>query len=276
MMRTLVALFVTLALAGTALAVPPLVSPRGRKRAVPSQERPTARVPVGEDERPRTRKWQGTGRRLPAGVTPRSRLGGVPVTRTLVALFVTLVLAGTALADSAVQSQEGIAAREREAEEQRPHTWTWFGMGFESRRLRMGRSDDFPAAPYTGDNAYGGQAGGATHTAGAGPVAASVGSGPGAGPAAPTATRTGGSSFAGGAVTPATPFASRGGTAPAMPTAPRAAGPSFGGGGAAPALPATPGAGGPSFGAGGAGQAMPTAPGGAGGPAFGGGSGNGR
>jgi len=87
--------------------------------------------------------------------------------RTFIALFITLALAGAALAappavfppgkKPAAQQQKPETPK-KEAEEEKPETWTWFGMGFDSRRSRMGEDDDFPAAPRAGGSAFGGRA----------------------------------------------------------------------------------------------------------------------
>ena len=79
--------------------------------------------------------------------------------RTFIALFITLVLAGAALAAPPAVSPPGKkpAAQQpkqatpgKAAEDEKPDTWTWVGMGFESRRSRMGDGDDFPVTPRAG------------------------------------------------------------------------------------------------------------------------------
>lgn len=84
--------------------------------------------------------------------------------RTLIALFVTLARGGAALAappavsppakKPAAQQQKPDTPKQA-AEDAKPETWTWFGMGFDSRRSRMGEDDDFPAAPRAGGSAFG-------------------------------------------------------------------------------------------------------------------------
>jgi len=94
MIRTFIALFITLALAAAALAAPPAVSPPGKKSAA-------------QQEKPAATKDKASSRQQPS------------------------------------------------ADETKPDTWTWFGMGFESRRSRMG-DDDFHMAPRAGGSAFGG------------------------------------------------------------------------------------------------------------------------
>lgn len=84
--------------------------------------------------------------------------------RMFVALSITSVLTGAALAappaayppgatPAAQQQKQAIPGKT--AEDEKPDTWTWFGMGFESRRSRMGEDDDLPVTPRGGGSAFG-------------------------------------------------------------------------------------------------------------------------
>jgi hypothetical protein len=98
--------------------------------------------------------------------------------RTLIALGLLLGLAGAALAAPPAVAPPGkqLVGRSQEpapgpaARERRPDGWTWFGMGFESRRGRLGVDEDEPGygessadGRYSyGDNGGGDQAGSGT------------------------------------------------------------------------------------------------------------------
>ena len=210
--------------------------------------------------------------------------------RTLIALIVLLGLAGTALAAPPAVSPPGRkpggpaqdSAPGPVAKERQPESWTWFGMGFESRRARLGANDDFPAWTEDDETSLVHRATGAGY-AGASPAnQSSFGAGPASASPAPTEPGLGGSPYGGN---PGTSPASGGGAAavslsPAAaggggassggasvggasmgggasaPAAPRAVGSSFGSGSPAPApapTPApTPGSGGAALGSPGA------------------------
>jgi len=204
--------------------------------------------------------------------------------RTLIALIVLLGLAGTALAAPPAVSPPGrkAAGPPQEpapgpvAKERQPDSWTWFGMGFESRRARLGAQDDFPAWTEDDETSLVHRATAATYAGTSRANQSSFGAGPSPSPAptgagfggdsavAPRGPGAGATSFGGGTVIPLFPAASGtggssfgssiGGGSPApapapAPAAPRASGSSFGGGSPTPSLAPAPT---PSPGAGGA------------------------
>lgn len=223
-------------------------------------------------------------------MTAEGPLGDADMIRTLIALIVLLGLAGTALAAPPAVSPPGRKAAGPPQEpspgpvekERQPDSWTWFGMGFESRRARLGAQDDFPA--WTEDDetslvhrtnaaTYAGTSRANQSSFGAGPSPSPAPTGAGFGSAsavAPGGPGAGATSFGGGTVIPLSPAASGSGGSSfgssigggsAGPAAPRASGSSFGGGSPAPSpAPApspSPGTGGASFGSPGASLGSP-------------------